>query len=484
VQLGPHPQIARTAISPDGRWVATSTYWGRESTIKVWNARSGQLERDLPGEGLNGDARVEFSPDSRWLVSGTPRAYRLYEVGSWQLSHTYPRERADSPAAPVVFTPDSKIVAIARNARLVQLIDIAGSQELASLAFPDPPRIGRLVVSPDGSQLAAACGDGVMQVWDLRSLRQHLADLGLDWDLPPYPPGDPKKETAPLRARVDLGNLASVAKPPVQNEIDKLRQEVEKQSQALARNPNDAEAYCRRARLYNRLKEFPKACDDLDRAIALKPNHFEAYHHRGHAHEGLGQVQKAIDDFSAALKGQPQNAHLYHVRGRNYLQLQVHAKAVKDLNRALELKLGNKAEEASACNSLAWIHVAGPAEFRTPDRALPLAQRAGELAPDSWAYCHTLGVVHYRLGQYKEAVEALERGVKNNKGQATAFDLYFLAMCRHNLGDAATARDCYDEGIAWEKRTRLTPQQADELNAFRAEAEMLLKEANRQYKKK
>jgi serine/threonine protein kinase/WD40 repeat protein/tetratricopeptide (TPR) repeat protein len=478
VPLGPHPQIARTAISPDGRWVATSTYWGRQSTIKVWNALSGQLVRDLPGEGLNGDARVEFSPDSRWLVAGTPRAYRLYEVGSWEPSHTYLRERASSSVAPVAFTPDSKIVAIAKNARLVQLIDVAGSQELASLASPDPRQLGRLVVSPDGSQLAASCGDGVIQVWDLRSLRQQLAELGLDWDLPPNPPLDQKKEAAPLRATVDLGTLASAAKSPVQNEMDKLRQEVTKQSQAIARNPNDAEAYCQRGRLFLRLQEWSKALDDFNQAITLKPDYLEAYHQRGHAHERLGQAQKAIDDFSAALKGQHQSAHLFHARGQSYLRVKEYTKAVEDLNRALELKLEDKREQANACNTLAWIYVTGPAEFRAPDKALPLAQKAVELAPDTWAFCHTLGVAHYRLGQYKEAVGVLERGVKNNKDQSTAFDLYFLAMCHYQLGDAAKARDCYDRAVAWQKQAKLAPPQLEELNAFRAEAETLLKEAN------
>src|SRR5262249_5989783 len=160
-----------------------------------------------------------------------------------------------------------------------------------------------------------------------------------------------------------------------------------------------------------------RARDDFDRVIALKPDHFEAHHHRGHAHEGLGQAQKAIDDFSSALRGQPKNAHLYHVRGRNYLLLGDHAKAVEDLNRALELKLGSKAEEANACHNLAWIRVAGPGEFRASDKALPLAQKAVELVPDSGPYRHTLGVVHYRLGQYQEAVGALECGIKKNKGK-------------------------------------------------------------------
>src|SRR5262249_5952922 len=157
----------------------TSTYWGRQSTIKVWDARSGQLVSDLPGEGLNGDAWLEFSPDGRWLVVGTPREYRLFEVGSWQLGRTHVRERANTLAPHLAFAPDSKILATLQSARTVQLIDPATGQELASLVSPDLRRFGHLAFSIDGSRLAAVCVDSVIQVWDLRSLRRELADVGL-----------------------------------------------------------------------------------------------------------------------------------------------------------------------------------------------------------------------------------------------------------------------------------------------------------------
>jgi tetratricopeptide (TPR) repeat protein len=318
----------------------------------------------------------------------------------------------------------------------------------------------------------------VIQVWDLRSLRRQLAELGLDWDLPPYPPPDRKKEAGPLRITIDFRNLAQASNPPAQPETDKLRQAVEKHSQAITRNPNDAELYYRRGGLHIRLKEFSRARDDFDRAIGLKSDHFEPYHQRGHAHEWLGQAQKAIGDFTSALRGQPQNAHLHYVRGRNYSRLKEYAKAVDDLNRALELKLADKREQADACNILAWIQVAGPQEFRAPDKALSLARKAVELAPSSWPFCHTLGVVHYRLDQYREAVEALERGIKNNKGQETAFDLYVLALCHARLGDAPKANGCFDRAMKWtEAQKNLPAEQVEELKAFQAEAERLLKEA-------
>ena len=45
-----------------------------------------------------------------------------------------------------------------------------------------------------------------LRVWDLRLIRRHLAEMGLDWGLPPYPP--PAHDARPpLRVLVDRGNL-------------------------------------------------------------------------------------------------------------------------------------------------------------------------------------------------------------------------------------------------------------------------------------
>jgi tetratricopeptide (TPR) repeat protein len=468
--LQPQQDVRSCAVSPDGRWVATGSHWNTDGLgAKVWEAATGKLVKELPVPGL---CEVAFSPDGRWLLTNSGGC-RLWEVGSWD------KEPKVVGGANACFSPDGQLLAVEDTPGAIRLVRPEDRAELARLEAPEQTRLQPRCFTPDGTRLIAVGVDTqALHVWDLRAIRRGLAEIGLDWDALPYPPLDKNDQAAPLEITVDLGELAPARKPPEQSETDKLRQEAEKQSQAIAKNPNDAEAYYQRGRLYNRLKEFPKARDDFDRAIALKADHFEAHHHRGHAHEGLGEAHKAIDDFSAALRGQPQNAHLYYARGRNYSRLKEYAKAMKDLNRALELKLASKAEQANACNSLAWIQVAGPAEFRAPEKALPLAQKAVELAPDNRAYCHTLGMVHYRLSQYKEAVEALERGIKNNKGQETAFDLFFLAMCHAKLGDAAKAKDCYDRAVRWQKQAKLSPQQVEELRAFRAEAESLLPKAN------
>ena len=59
---------------------------------------------------------------------------------------------------------------------------------------------------------------------------------------------------------------------------------------------------------------------------------------------------------------------------------------------------------------------------------------------------------------------------------ALAFDLYFMAMSHHRLGETARARDYYDCAVRWAEAAMRPPQGRDleELAAFRAETEELL----------
>jgi WD40 repeat protein len=170
------PRVNSIALSPNGRWAATGTWRG--TGTRIWDLHSGQqIGKELPG----GDAFVAFSPDGRWLVNGTQNDYRFWEVGSWRPGWRIPRT-PPTGAGPLAFSTDGKILAIAHSFQEVRLIETASLRELATLAAPEPHPIRWLCFRPDGEQLAVACEKGVLQLWDLRRLRQRLTEIGLDWD--------------------------------------------------------------------------------------------------------------------------------------------------------------------------------------------------------------------------------------------------------------------------------------------------------------
>jgi WD40 repeat protein len=105
----------------------------------------------------------------------------------------------------MAFAPDGRLLALARSTLEVQLFDPHSSRQVARLPSPSPQIISCLCFSPDSSRLAVATEAGTVELWDLRRIRQELAEMGLDWDLPPYPPAVPADETRPLTVLVDDG---------------------------------------------------------------------------------------------------------------------------------------------------------------------------------------------------------------------------------------------------------------------------------------
>ena len=132
-------------------------------------------------------------------------------------------------------------------------------------------------------------------------------------------------------------------------------------------------------------------------------------------------------------------------------------------------------EEASACNNLAWVYATAPEPLRNLKAALPLAEKAVRIEPKDAIYRNTLGVVYYRLGKYREAVETLRSNLDNPEYTSLAIDLYFLAMSHQQLGETTRARDYYEWAVRWR---RLQPRQTDEvqeeLALFHTEASMQL----------
>jgi hypothetical protein len=164
----------------------------------------------------------------------------------------------------------------------------------------------------------------------------------------------------------------------------------------------------------------------------------------------------------AVLPGDPPPALTREQRARQ---------AIERARRAVEAK----PDAAWAYNDLAWAYLTAPGALRDVGAAVHLAEKAVRLEPQSALYGNTLGVAYYRAGRYREAVAALRPDVEEQADWALAYDLYFLAMSHHRLGETARARDYYDWAVRWVSMQRdLKPETLEEWAALRAEAEEAL----------
>jgi WD40 repeat protein len=166
------------AFSPDGSLLATGPFHG--FGVKVWDAHTGKLVKDLPVE--EEGTTVAFTPDGRWLVGGTYTHYQFWEVGLWR-----PGLRIEGEGGVPAFSPDGTILAGSVNTK-VRLHNARTGETLADLEPPTRWPIACLSFSPDGTKLAVCEGHSALRLWDLRAIRKQLAEMRLDWDLPPYPP--------------------------------------------------------------------------------------------------------------------------------------------------------------------------------------------------------------------------------------------------------------------------------------------------------
>jgi WD40 repeat protein/tRNA A-37 threonylcarbamoyl transferase component Bud32 len=112
----------RVAFGADSLRLAAG---GEEHTIKVWDARTGEVQQTLRGH--TGDVwAVAFSPDGRWLASaGHDTAIRLWDTRSlpWKLRHTL--RGHTSIVVSLAFSPDGSRLASGSRDRTAKVWDLA-----------------------------------------------------------------------------------------------------------------------------------------------------------------------------------------------------------------------------------------------------------------------------------------------------------------------------------------------------------------------
>jgi tetratricopeptide (TPR) repeat protein len=236
---------------------------------------------------------------------------------------------------------------------------------------------------------------------------------------------------------------------------------------AIRLHPNSADAHFNLGvalRFKGDLRGAARACQS---AIQLKRDYADAHNLLGGALFEQGDFQAAEAGFRAAIRLQPTQAFHHVHRGMALCGLGRFVEADAEYRTALRLQPG----DAKVHNEAAWFLAScRDAKVRDPKRAVELARKAVALAPKEGTYWNTLGVAHYRAGDWKPAVAALKKSMKLCKG-GDSLDWFFLAMAHWQLGEKDQARQWYDRAVQWMDKNRPKEEQ---LRRFCAEAAELL----------
>jgi serine/threonine protein kinase/predicted Zn-dependent protease len=232
-------------------------------------------------------------------------------------------------------------------------------------------------------------------------------------------------------------------------------------------------------RTLEQIRDIQEAADpDGDSALVVGSYLAQAYQAHGRLDDAIAMYEKFGPSYKAKYgMDNASTRDLYRKWIECYSQLGQEEKAEPLVREAsaldwqaqiaeYEQRIAFDPGHARSHNDFAWLLVTcADSSIRDPKRAVGLAKKAITLAPDDGNYWNTLGVAHYRVGDSKEAVVALQKSIDlSNGGEST--DWFFLAMAHWKLGNNDEARKWYDKAI--EATDRIEPNY--ELRRFRAEA--------------
>lgn len=160
--------IHSVAWSPDGKQIASASSGDQDTTVQLWDASTGARVFIYHGHSYWARA-VAWSPDGKYLASGS-----LKEVQVWRPLEGQKVSSLRSQAGWVrvlAWSPDSKHLAASGEDRQVQLWEAARGRLIAAHRVQGE-RVSGLAWSPDGKYIAAISTDALVQLWELEQPRR------------------------------------------------------------------------------------------------------------------------------------------------------------------------------------------------------------------------------------------------------------------------------------------------------------------------
>jgi cytochrome c-type biogenesis protein CcmH/NrfG/Zn-dependent protease len=222
-------------------------------------------------------------------------------------------------------------------------------------------------------------------------------------------------------------------------------------NQAVQQNPENAQAYLRRARIYTLMQEYSLALVDYDQAIRLKPKEVKIYLDRAKLYAVMQNHQSMIADANRALQLDPKSIEAYGLRGSARQMMGDRQGAIADQKQAetlakqrhltqarRELTQVNQQLRRDPRNVAAYLKRADiRLELGDSRGALRDCNQAIRLNPrNAEAYLNRASI-YYQLESYKTALADTNRALSLNSKFAEAYGL--RSSIRQELGDEVGA---------------------------------------------
>jgi WD40 repeat protein/serine/threonine protein kinase/tetratricopeptide (TPR) repeat protein len=387
--------IISVIFSHDGRrFVTTSS----DKYARIWNVEQGGPADTL----LRHDEEVtgtSFSPDDTFLATCFGSAARIWNVRTGRPITDLLRHRARVNSAN--FSPDGRYLITSSDDGTARIWDVATGH-----AVSEPLRHSDAVTSaefsPDGTQVLTTGRNGLAKILNCPAV------------------GEP----IPLWL-ADLAEAFSGQRLNVQNEFEHVSpSELWRQL-----------AFLQKSEATNLDKAFNTPFLSVRSGLpGTGPQHA--------MEEFLSSVRytRAMEENSPATPLTPPVFFDLSYRANAHAMLERFQDATNDLRQALTLN----PVFPQGLNDLAWLL---SENFSRPDQALPLALEAVALEPSESEFWNTLGVIYYRLAKYHDSLRAFEEVARLRPDGLVAYDLFFLAMNHHQIGNLVKAEEYFAKAV-------------------------------------
>jgi WD40 repeat protein/serine/threonine protein kinase len=468
-------EVKSAVFSPDGQRLAS----GGADTVRIWDRATGMQLLSLTGH-ANWVESVAFSADGQRLASGgSDNTVKIWD--SMTGKELFTLKGHAGPVTSVALSPDGQRLASASWDQTIRIWDSVAGRELATLKG-HTGLVFSVAFSPDGRRLASASDDQTAKVWDsltgkeLLSLKGHAGAVrGVAF--------------SPDGRRLASGGSLTVKiwDSVIGEELMSLKGHASGVT-CVAFSPDG----------------WRLVSGSVDSTVKIwdSTTGKELFSLKGHG----GQVHSVTfspDGHCFASTNRGGSIDLWETKTNppETLQRRVANQLVAELFQELTLRTlvlervrslpcmnPSEREEALAAaqtypespyalNFLAWELVKLPGrEMSDYRKALSYIEEACRLAPKNTDCLNTLGVAHYRLGNYEKALEVLQLSdeiVKARLRMSNPGDLIFLAMTQQHLGHGQEAQEYLQR---MRERLAIDPMQAanPETQSFLREAEALL----------